>query len=401
MSKPVDHIRDLVPDPKNRRKHNPRNIGMVVDALHRVGAARSIVIDEDNVILAGNGVTEAAAEAGITKVRVIDVAGDELVAVRRIGLSDSQKRDLAIADNRTAELAEWNAEQLSEDMAAGLTMEPWFTDEELARLVQAKPGDGLTDPDDVPAERETDIVPGDLFQLGRHRLICGDSTDALVVDRLLAGVKPHLMVTDPPYGVEYDPSWRAEVNGDGPNSKRATGKVLNDDRADWREAWALFPGDVAYVWHADVFSPTVADSLRGNNFEMRALIVWAKQRHTFGRGHYHHQHEPCWYAVRKSATGHWSGDRTQTTLWHIDNNRNNETGHGTQKPVECMRKPIENNSSPGQAVYEPFSGSGTTIIAAEQTGRACYAIELNPSYVQMAIDRWEAFTGQKAEKVNQ
>jgi DNA modification methylase len=118
------------------------------------------------------------------------------------------------------------------------------------------------------------------------------------------------------------------------------------------------------------------------------------------RGHYHWQHEPCWYAVKKGSTGHWSGDRSQTTLWTITHNKS-ETGHGTQKPVECMRRPIENNSCVGQAVYEPFSGSGTTIIASEQTTRACYAIEINPSYIQVAVDRWEAFTGQKAQKVGE
>jgi len=176
----------------------------------------------------------------------------------------------------------------------------------------------------------------------------------------------------------------------------AVGKVLNDDRADWREAWALFPGDVAYVWHADRFSPKVAESLEVNAFEMRALIVWAKSQLVMGRGHYHSQHEPCWYAVRAKGTGHWSGDRKQTTLWQIDKPKKSETGHSTQKPVECMKRPIENNSSPGQAVYEPFSGSGTTIIAGEMTGRHIYAIELSPAYVDVAVKRWQDFTGQQA-----
>jgi hypothetical protein len=133
----ISHIGDLVPDPENRRKHNPRNLGMVVDALHQIGAARSIVIDEDNVILAGNGVTEAAAEAGITKVQVVDVDGSTLVAVRRRGLTPEQKRALAIYDNRTAELAEWNAEQLKADMDAGLSLQPWFSEQEAEALLDA------------------------------------------------------------------------------------------------------------------------------------------------------------------------------------------------------------------------------------------------------------------------
>ena len=140
---------------------------------------------------------------------------------------------------------------------------------------------------------------------------------------------------------------------------------------------------------------TVADSLDACGFQIRAQIIWAKDRLVMGRGHYHWQHEPCWYAVR--GAGHWAGDRKQTTLWQIPNRAQDaETVHGTQKPVACMRRPIENNTSPGQAVYEPFAGSGTTIIAAEMTGRACHAIELNPVYVDVAVRRWQAFTGKTA-----
>jgi DNA modification methylase len=176
----------------------------------------------------------------------------------------------------------------------------------------------------------------------------------------------------------------------------AFGKVLNDDRADWRDAWALFPGDVAYVWHADKKSPEVAESLTSCDFTMRNLIIWAKGSMVISRGDYHHQHEPCWYAVRNKKTGHYVGDRKQTTLWQIPKPQKSETGHSTQKPVECMKRPIENNSSPGQAVYEPFSGSGTTIIAGEMTGRHVYAIELNPAYVDVAVKRWQEFTGKDA-----
>ena len=176
--------------------------------------------------------------------------------------------------------------------------------------------------------------------------------------------------------------------------RRAT--VLNDDRADWREAWALFPGDVAYVWHArSAVSRRLPASLEASGFAIRSQIIWDKTRLVIGRGDYHWQHEPCWYAVRKGSKGHWAGDRKQTTVWAIPH-RKSETGHGTQKPVECMRRPIENNSSPGQAVYEPFCGSGTTIIAAEMTGRICHAIELDPAYVDVAIMRWQAFTGRAA-----
>lgn len=203
------------------------------------------------------------------------------------------------------------------------------------------------------------------------------------------------MVSDPPYGVSYDPAWRNET---GSSKTKRTCKVRNDDLADWREAWALFPGEVAYAWHGALHAGTIAESLEACGFEIRAQIAWAKERLVMSRGRYHWQHEPCWYAVRKGSKGCWSGGRKQTTLWSIPNrDQDAATLHGTQKPVEWMRGPILNNSSRGQAVYEPFSGSGTTLIAAENTGRACLAMELDPAYIDVAVRRWEAFTGKAAE----
>src|SRR5260370_4500948 len=177
--------------------------------------------------------------------------------------------------------------------------------------------------------------------------------------------------TLPTYGVNYDPAWRNQagrsINGTTrriaagtvikPIGARAVGKVVNDDRADWREAWALFPGSVAYIWHAGTKAGIVQDSLAACGFETPSQIIWAKNNFAIGRGHYHCKHEPCWYVVRKGSTASWVGDHAQTTLWQIVKNLKSETGHGTQKPVECMRRPIENTTSPGQAVYEPFSGS--------------------------------------------
>jgi DNA modification methylase len=157
----------------------------------------------------------------------------------------------------------------------------------------------------------------------------------------------------------------------------------------------LFPGNIAYVWHGALHATTVAESLQKQGFGIRAQIVWAKERLVVGRGDYHWQHEPCWYAVRFK--GHWTGDRKQTTLWTIPSGgQDTETVHGTQKPVECMRRPMLNNSSLGQTVYEPFLGSGTTLIAAEATGRVCLGIEIDPLYVDVAVRRWQAFTGQQA-----
>ena len=213
-----------------------------------------------------------------------------------------------------------------------------------------------------------------------------------IVVTVLGTAKPALMVTDPPYGVDYDPAWRHRM---GVNKSARIGKVRNDERADWADAWALFPGNIAYVWHGALHAATVAESLERQGFAIRAQIIWAKERLVIGRGDYHWQHEPCWYAVRNK--GNWTGDRKQTTLWTIPSGgQDAETVHGTQKPVECMRRPMLNNSEPGDAVYEPFLGSGTTLIAAETTGRTCFAMELDPLYVDVAVRRWQAFTGKAA-----
>ena len=200
------------------------------------------------------------------------------------------------------------------------------------------------------------------------------------------------MVCDPPYGVSYDPAWR---NDAGVSTTERTGKVLNDDRVDWTEAWRLFPGDVAYVWHAGRYCAEVAASLERADFEIRSQIIWSKSRFALSRGHYHWQHEPAWYAVRRGATAHWGGDRTQSTLWEIGLTDDGQwTPHGTQKPVECMARPMRNHDAP--SVYEPFSGSGTSLIAAEQHRRKCFAMELAPGYVDVALRRWEKATGKQA-----
>ena len=315
------------------------------------------------------------------------------------GWSEAQKRAYVLADNQLALNAGWNPELLRLELSElqGLEFDLaliGFDDAQLAALT-ANPG--LTDPDEVPEPPAVPIVQrGEVWQLGRHRLMCGDATNAEDVAQALIRVQPLLMVTDPPYGVDYDPKWRAEA---GVNKNRAKmGEVVNDDRADWREAWALFPGDVVYCWHAGRYASTVQASLEAAAFDIRSQIIWAKDRFALSRGDYHWQHEPCWYAVRKGRRGNWASDRSQTTLWHIPARDDDGHGHGTQKPVECMKRPIENNSSPGQAVYDPFVGSGTTIIAAEMTARACHAIEINPTYCDVSIERWQNFTGEKARR---
>ena len=386
-------ISELIPYARNARTHSDEQVAQIAASIKEWGWTTPVLIDEDGEIIAGHGRVLAARKLGI----------DKIPTMTATGWTKAQKQAYVLADNQLPQNAGWDMDLLAVEMK-DLDSEGFdlsligFGDDMLAGMLDST--EGLTDPDavpDVPEDPKTKL--GDVWVLGRHRLVCGDCTDADVVAKALNGVEPHLMVTDPPYGVEYDASWRTDpkAGGKGALDKRAVGKVDNDDRADWSEAWALFPGDVAYVWHADINSPVVADSLAAHGMHPYALIIWAKSNYPMGRGHYHHKHEPCWYTVRKNRTGHWAGDRKQTTLWEIDSPRKSETGHSTQKPVECMKRPIENNSSAGQAVYEPFSGSGTTIIAAEMTGRAVHAIELNPAYVDVAVQRWQDFTGEQAK----
>ena len=386
-------VADLVPYVSNARTHSDDQVAQIAASIKEFGFTNPILIDGDKGIIAGHGRLQAARKLGLDTVPTIELHG----------LSDAQRRAYILADNKLALNAGWDNELLALELGdlAELDFDlslVGFDDDELAALLADKT-EGLTDEDAVPElQARTVSVPGDVWVLGKHRLRCGDSTSADDVADLLNGVEPHLMVTDPPYGVNYDANWRNEA--DRANGKaygdRAIGKVQNDDRADWREAWALFPGDVAYVWHAGNMAHTVAESLVANGLNIRAQIIWNKSSMVISRGDYHPKHEPCWYAVRKNRKGHYCGDRKQTTVWDIQKPQKSETGHSTQKPVECMRKPIENNSSPGQAVYEPFSGSGTTIIAAEETGRICYAMELNEAYVDLAVRRWQEFTGKKA-----
>jgi DNA modification methylase len=385
-------LEGLIPYARNARTHSEAQVAQIAASIKEFGWTNPVLVDGDSGVIAGHGRLLASRKLGMVEVPVIELSG----------LSDAAKRAYILADNKLAMNAGWDEAMLGLEVgelsALGLDMTlAGFSDQELLALA-ANQNSGLTDPDETPEPPgEPASKSGDIWILGRHRLVCGDCTDAAIVGELLGGVVPHLMVTDPPYGVSYRPEWRNEViRADGSKvTARATGEVLNDDRADWRQAWELFPGDVAYVWHGALHAGTVAASLEASAFAIRAQIIWDKTRLVIGRGDYHWQHEPAWYAVRKGKTGHWSGDRKQTTVWGISHLKS-ETGHGTQKPVECMKRPIENNSSPGQAIYEPFSGSGTTIIAAEMTGRACYAVELAPAYVDVAVQRWEAFTGEQA-----
>src|SRR5262245_22629651 len=384
---PIERVK---PYDRNPRL-NDEAVDAVASSIQEFGFRQPIVVDAAGVIVVGHTRWRAAKKLGLAQVPV-HVATD---------LTPEQIKAYRLADNKTNELAEWNFDLLPLELAdlqaanydLGLLA---FSADELAELLGPDVQDGLCDPDDVPEPPDEPITrPGDLWLLGDHRLLCGDSTKAEDVARLLDGRKPPLMVTDPPYGVDYDPEWRHQT---GLNNSDRTGKVTNDDRVDWSAAYQLFPGDVCYVWHAGRFAAELATGLTASGFEVRTQIIWRKTRFAISRGHYHWQHEPCWYAVRKGSSAHWTGDRSQSTVWDIAAREGTgETRHGTQKPVECMARPMRNHGRVGDEVYDPFLGSGTTIIAAEQLRRRCYGLEIDPAYCDLIAARFEKFSGKRAE----
>ncbi len=321
-------------------------------------------------------------------------------------LSEVQVKAFRLLANRSANWAEWDEDLLSLELSELQSMDfnlnlTGFDSKELELYLDS------SEPvnDDKVAEEQINkmdelqqkwqVQLGDLWLLGPHRVVCGDSTDVLIVAAAMNDVIPKVMVTDPPYGVEYDASWRDEAaktcKSMGNGKDTAKGKVNNDSTVNWAEAWTLFQGDVAYVYHAPTFFPETSASLIHCGFDIRSQIVWNKSHLVLSRGDYHWKHELCVYAVRKGKKSSYIGDRKQTTVWDIDKPQKNDTGHSTQKPLECMLRPIRNHES--DYIYDPFLGSGTTLIACEELNRKCIGIELNPYYVSVILERYLLATG--------
>lgn len=383
----------LIPYVANSRRHSAEQISKIRASIREFNFTNPILLkDDDATIGAGHARCQAALLEKLDRVPTITLRG----------LTEAQWRAYVIADNQLAITgSSWDEVtlklELGELQGLGLDLSILgFSPLELSGFFSTQ--DGNTDPDDIP---EPPAVPvsqsGDLWTfVGGHRLVCGDCTSKEVVGQLLEGRKPHLLVSDPPYGVGYAPDWRSKEvpqKGKWKAPNRAHGTVKNDDRADWREAWALFPGDVIYAWHDGLNPAATQQALESCGFEIRSQIIWRKTSMTVGRGHYHFSHESAFYAVRKTGNGHWSGDRKQTTVWDIDAPKRSETGHGTQKPVECMARPILNNSAPGDLVLDPFMGSGSTMIGAHMNKRVALGIEIDAAYVDVACLRMAGFTG--------
>lgn len=385
LAVPLDQLRTLEGNPRRG------DVRAVARSLERFGQRKPVVARADGTVIAGNHLLAAARELGWSE-----------LAVTRVDDDDATAKAFALADNRTAELGAFDLGDLAAMAADVYAVDPAlleaasYTEADLnALLAGVEVPAKLTDPDEVPEPPAEPVTrPGDLWLLGPHRLLCGDATVATDVERLLDGAAPPLMITDPPYGVDYDPDWRNERADKGQlaYAARRVGELKNDDRVDWSEAWALAPSDVAYCWFSDLHSSDARSSLEAVGYEIRCQVIWAKSNFPISRGHYHWRHEPCWYAVRKGATARWIGDHAQTTLWEINLDKNVEGGHSTQKPVECMARGLRNHSGD---VYDPFVGSGSTLIAAHSLGRTCYAMDVDPAYVDVVARRYQEHTGTK------
>jgi DNA modification methylase len=384
----------LLSPSRTLRKNDPA-VARMASSIEAYGFKIPILVARDGEIVDGDLRLKAARKLSFAAVPVI-VCDD---------WTPEQVRGFRLLANRSANWAEWDLSAVAEELAElrtlhfDLTLTGFDTkeiEELLAPRADAHTLESVPETPRVPVS-----VPGDLWICGLHRVLCGDATEATAVSRLLGTAVPVLMITDPPYGVNYDPLWREEA---GLGGQRQTGTVANDDRVDWSEAFLLFPGDVVYVWHAGLYAGEVASSLQSCGFAIRSQIIWAKQHFALSRGHYHWQHEPCWYAVRAGKPASWCGDRKQATVWEVSNlnpfggekQADTITGHGTQKPVELMRRPLRNHTERGGLVYDPFLGSGSTLMAAEDIGRVCYGLELSPAYVDVIVERWQKLTGRKA-----
>lgn len=378
----------------NSRTHSAEQVNQVVASINEFGFTNPLLIDEHNTIIAGHCRFDAAKRIGLTDVPCIVLDG----------LSDAQKRAYVIADNKLALNAGWDLDilrkefELLRDSDFDLELTGFGLDE-LCEILPDDAPEVFCDEDDVPdAPAEPITKIGDVWLLGEHRLMCGDSTSVDAVDKLLNGQQPNTMITDPPYGVKYEADWRAKAKGSKKTEREENSNIRNDNQADWYDAYVLFTGNVAYVWHASAFTDVVMDGLRRAAFDIKQQIIWNKNVHALSRSDYHWKHEPCWYAVKKGGERNWKGGRTQMTVWDVQSVvcEKDKTAHPTQKPVDLFIRSINHHTNPAEYVYDPFAGSGTLMVACEKTKRRALMMELDPKYCDVIIKRYENYTGKKA-----
>ncbi len=378
-------INDLQNDHKNARKRTDRSSKLIKESLQKFGAARSIVIDENNRILAGNGTIAGAKAAGIKNLKVIETDGKEIIAVKRTGLSEDEKVGLALADNRSSDLSEWDLDML-EELSQEHDLNPWFDNDDLKELLgetEVLPAEGLTDPDDIPEVPEKPITKeGDLYILGNHRLLCGDSTNILHVEKLMDGSKADMVFTDPPYNVAF--------NGRSGKFDIIKNDDLSEDSFDelitgMVEIINILKPNHYYVWCNWKFYATLQTKL-----PFKGCIVWAKNVFGLGIG-YRHQHEFCLFNAKID-----KHIKNESDLWQVK--KDVSYMHPTQKPVELAERALINHKQGN--VIDLFGGSGSTLIAAERLKRQAFLMELDPKYCDVIVKRWEDFTGDKAKRVS-
>lgn len=374
---------DLLVNEANWRTHPDSQVSALRGLLSEVGWAQALLAYRSNGDLK---LIDGHLRAGLDP--------DEQVPVLILDVDDAEAEKLLVSIDPLAAMAEADSQALR-----GLLERVETTDAGLAALLadlnaQAAPRQGRTDPDEVPSEVEPRTKPGDLWLLGEHRLLCGDATDAEAVERVLGDGVPNLMVTDPPYGVDYGNVLEGRENQKAQPWKPIAGDDFDDEALFGLlyDAVSLAPAPVLFLWHSWKRIEVALRAIREAGWRPVSEIIWVKNALVFGRSDYQWRHECCIYAKRDGAGS--QEDRTQTTVWEFP--KPHEPAHPTQKPTGLYEIPIQNHTALGDVVYDPFLGSGSAVIASEQLRRRCAGLELDPGYCDVAVARWEAFTGQKA-----
>ena len=368
----------MIPYALNSRTHSDEQVAQLAASIREFGFTNPILIDQDSNIIAGHGRLLAARKSKMAQVPAVVVTG----------LDDRKRRALVIADNKLALNAGWDEEALRvelEDLAGDFGELMGFSEDELVDLLRGDEAtEGLTDEDAVPDAPEVPVtVEGDVWLLGRHRLMCGDSTSIDAVERLMGGVKADMVFTDPPYGVDYK-----GINND---DRGGLEELLRSSFANYLASSKN--GASIYVFHSDKCADIFHVVFR-EFFHFSSIIVWAKNSLTLSRTDYQSQHEPCLYGWMNNGSHTFHGDRKQTSLWKFDKER--VDGHTTPKPVALIERALSNSSKGGDVISDLFGGSGSTLIACEKNHRDCRMMELDPKYCDVIIKRWQEFTGEKA-----
>ena len=383
-------VTELIPYVKNSRTHSDEQVAQIAASIKEFGWTNPILIDGDNGIIAGHGRLMAARKLGHDKVPTIELKD----------LTETQKKAYIIADNRLALNAGWDNEMLKLEFdqlaELGFDLElTGFSLDEIEALNPVELNAGLTDEDEAPPlPPEPTTKPGDIYKLGKHRLMCGDSTSIDHLERLCGGQAVDMWLTDPPYNVAYE--------GKTKESLTIQNDSMGDDqfRQFLRDAYVaadavMKAGAVFYIWHADSEGYNFRGAAQDAGWKVRQCLIWKKSSMVMGRQDYHSKHEPCLYGWKEGAGHLWATDRKQTTILEFEKpSRNGE--HPTMKPVALFEYQMLNNTKGGDIVLDSFGGSGTTMIAAEKNGRVGYLMELDPKYCDVIVKRWEDFTGKKA-----